>query len=599
MALQLKNPFKKQEDQLRAADGKFTSGNGGVNTLKNFNWKRTLPVAVIVALFGGLLVFRSFASPALYSYQYSVSSCSDKSKTTNASKDVASPESTKAVDATDQVDPDMAGCQAKSAEALAYRLLKGIQGTEPTKGDVAYWTQQLAGDRVRPSVVAEKLTSKKDIAALSTADYISRLYKNMLGKTRPDDRGLAFWTKHLNDKSWSRAKTAVQFAIQNGAVTNNSTGFAAYLASAPAVKIKFNAKTAQTSRAATIKNVYIARAKSAAQASAKQVTNSKSNQRVVESLAAIANPTRAELDSIGGNQKTVEGYLAKAQKAHARLVDDLKHAKNIAANAAAVAKYSPDISDSDVKTQLTALNTAVKLDATNIQKLQNAIKAIAANYQSTRAKYEAAQQAAAAAASDQASGSGGGGYDTPDPSDHTPVPRGGSESDKIAACKSKTGSYRYHSSYRHVTYTIKYHKKYDGIGACVIDKSTKVALNDDNCDGGYIPNGAHNCKPNPANAGAAQRNCVKDGGRWSSGKCTYPARCTSSQVKYGGKCVTVQKAPYHRCNFSAGEHNTTCRDNQVYTRIEGNLYITKWRRKTVGKGWKVTNHEWHTGVYTL
>lgn len=59
---ELKNPLKKQKGPARDNEGKFTSGSGGLRQL-NFNWKRALPVILVVALTGGFLVYRSFAGP--------------------------------------------------------------------------------------------------------------------------------------------------------------------------------------------------------------------------------------------------------------------------------------------------------------------------------------------------------------------------------------------------------------------------------------------------------------------------------------------------------------------------------------------------------
>jgi len=62
------NPFSKYKlgkDQKRDNNGKFTAGSGGLSTLEKFNWKRSLPIVVTVALVGGFLVYRSFATVAL------------------------------------------------------------------------------------------------------------------------------------------------------------------------------------------------------------------------------------------------------------------------------------------------------------------------------------------------------------------------------------------------------------------------------------------------------------------------------------------------------------------------------------------------------
>lgn len=63
---QFKNPFKKNSaGPGRDAEGKFTSGSGGLLNNKKFDLKRAIPVVAVVALVGGFLVFRSFAGTAL------------------------------------------------------------------------------------------------------------------------------------------------------------------------------------------------------------------------------------------------------------------------------------------------------------------------------------------------------------------------------------------------------------------------------------------------------------------------------------------------------------------------------------------------------
>lgn len=61
-AHKLNKPFRKQKGPARDSEGKFTSGSGGLKSHRNFDWKRVIPVVLVVALAGGFLVYRSFAS---------------------------------------------------------------------------------------------------------------------------------------------------------------------------------------------------------------------------------------------------------------------------------------------------------------------------------------------------------------------------------------------------------------------------------------------------------------------------------------------------------------------------------------------------------
>lgn len=46
----------------RDEEGKFTSGNGGLNIMKSLNWKRAIPLIIIVLLVGGFSVYRTLAT---------------------------------------------------------------------------------------------------------------------------------------------------------------------------------------------------------------------------------------------------------------------------------------------------------------------------------------------------------------------------------------------------------------------------------------------------------------------------------------------------------------------------------------------------------
>ena len=54
---------KKQKGLNRDEEGKFAAntGRGGLKSISKINWKRALPLVVVVALVGGALVYKSFA----------------------------------------------------------------------------------------------------------------------------------------------------------------------------------------------------------------------------------------------------------------------------------------------------------------------------------------------------------------------------------------------------------------------------------------------------------------------------------------------------------------------------------------------------------
>jgi len=56
------NPFKKKDAFKRDDVGKFTTGNGGISIAKRLNWKRAVPLILIISVAGGYFVFTSFAA---------------------------------------------------------------------------------------------------------------------------------------------------------------------------------------------------------------------------------------------------------------------------------------------------------------------------------------------------------------------------------------------------------------------------------------------------------------------------------------------------------------------------------------------------------
>ncbi len=58
----------------RDANGKFTTGSGGLLLIRRLNWKRIVPVLAIIGLAGGFLVYQSFATSGLIRPVYDLKS---------------------------------------------------------------------------------------------------------------------------------------------------------------------------------------------------------------------------------------------------------------------------------------------------------------------------------------------------------------------------------------------------------------------------------------------------------------------------------------------------------------------------------------------
>ncbi|MCA9309365.1 DUF4214 domain-containing protein [Candidatus Saccharibacteria bacterium] len=432
--LQNLNPFK-NKDQRRDTDGKFTAGGGGLKAVKKFNWGRAAPVVAIVGLVGGYVVYQSFAGTALYRYQYSTYQCpnfnkDDTAKNTNES------------------------CVNASAEGLVYRYYKAVFGRDPDNSGYKFWTQQLAGDREKPSRVAAKMlaSSENNFGNLSNEDYVAKLYQNVL-KRNGDPSGMAYWTKKLDDKSWTRDRVLSQFAatakitaadaqIQMGKPTNEQfvqqlytslferqadsgglaywkgqldgnklsrsdviarfavdeasmkalgNDFATFLTTAPQLTITQTAKKKQDERL-YISAVRVNDAKRTYDSIKSLTDNGRKNRDTAKSIASKATPSRSDLSAIASNQKTVEGYKKKVPDVQRKLAIWTDKNKSLYAEAKTVSDWSPDLSSDAIKKNYDTVAFYLAL-ANNMNKdLDYLIKDIAKQYKVAEGKYEAEQR---------------------------------------------------------------------------------------------------------------------------------------------------------------------------------------------------------------
>ena len=435
--LQKLNPLKKTEDQKRDNDGKFTAGSGGLAKLKKFNWGRSAPIIVLIALAGGFLVFRSFAGTKTPAYQYSVydtKNCVgfDKTKTT--------------------VNADPKSCANLSAEALTYRLYEGILGRAPETGATstanattgqpakvsgyAYWTQRLAGERTHTTRVTQLIMASNEATGnVSDGQYVANLYLNVLGrpagtadptgvtywtkqlttkaKTRAealayfaahatpkktvqqaqtdmgyptnqkfienlyagflgrtptatgsgatattaiDSSGLAYWKGKLDNKKYTRDQIAAVFAQSKESVAFYATRFSTFISNAPKVTVvqsTANKQAADAKYAHDTLNVQTANIVALIkQGTADNLTRKNASETIAnKSQAQISS---ADLTTIRNNSSTILSRLVayKGASSQKQVVANYNKIKSLYNSAVAVTKYSPDISDADITTDL-------------------------------------------------------------------------------------------------------------------------------------------------------------------------------------------------------------------------------------------------------
>ena len=108
--------------------------------------------------------------------------------------------------------------------ASVTRLYQAALGRSPDEGGLTFWTASIKAGT--PLVtLADAFVSSAEFtgrfgSGLASADYVTRLYLNVLGRA-PDAGGLAFFTGDLDSGKASRAQTlvAISESAENRAVT--------------------------------------------------------------------------------------------------------------------------------------------------------------------------------------------------------------------------------------------------------------------------------------------------------------------------------------------------------------------------------------------
>lgn len=480
------NPLKSQ-DQKRDSDGKFTAGGGGLKAVKEFNWGRAAPIVAVVGLVGGYLVYQSFAGTALYRYQYSAYQCPGFNKEDAAKNSSDS-------------------CVINSAEGMVYRMYQGAYGRSPDNSGLKFWTQKLAGDRDKPSEVAQAmLGAKPEASGLSNQDFMAKLYTTALNRAA-DPGGLAYWTGRLDSGSWTRQRVMAHFAnsgkvdynvvnlkmtasdnqtfveqlyagmfnrkgdsggvkywtdqinlrkqgrnnalayfaISSEALRTHNPGFASYIKDAPQVDVVPTAKKIRDERlfkAALNANA----AKKAVDPVAERVEKARGNRDLARTIASKSKPTRSDLSKIARQEKTVRAYLSRSNSVPSKTGEYLRQNRVWYVKSVDVAKYSPDLSASEIKKEYDKTVLYHEFAKNGKSDLQKLVRGIGASYKSAEKKYEAeqrrkAEEAARKAARDAANrGDGGTGAGGVEPSGSCSGVKASSSRDKIKGCQGVLG----------------------------------------------------------------------------------------------------------------------------------------------------------------
>ncbi|MBP7927857.1 DUF4214 domain-containing protein [Patescibacteria group bacterium] len=382
-----------------------TKGSTSLKNNTKFNWRKYLPVIVLISLVGGFFVWRTFADTKLYPYQYSVYSCPGYNNK--------------------KIKPDDK-CVSQSAEALTFRMYQGVLGRapefksnlkdkkgKPVKPGYQFWVQKLAGDRTKTSDAGNQfVAASKGASAKTNQVFVQDLYKNMYGKPG-DAKGIKYWKDQLDSKKkYTKGMVAMYFATQSAAITAQKGKTANYIANAPKVAVISTAQKNQDIRLVLITQK-TNEAKAKYDSIAVYLKNAKKNRDTAKSIAGKSKPSRADLSKIAEQEKAVRSYRGKTPSSINGVKTAYGKSKEIYTRAKAVSDYSPDISIAKIKSQYDKA-LVYSVSATNVNKdLDKIIKEISGHYKTAEGKYEAeqrrlAEEAARKAAEETAQGGGGG-----------------------------------------------------------------------------------------------------------------------------------------------------------------------------------------------
>lgn len=173
-------------------------------------------VSPLLILFVGITVavmpvIETFAAINRTSYQYGVTSCTEGS------------------------DLQRERCKDQSAEAMAYRIHKGIKGTSPTNPLYSTWVANFKNGTANSKpidlaiLVAETTTSNNQT-------YLVDLYQNFLCKTANQEAvAIAQWKSQLDGNKQTRAQIALHLAKRPAAMDCMRAGFLDFLETNPPV----------------------------------------------------------------------------------------------------------------------------------------------------------------------------------------------------------------------------------------------------------------------------------------------------------------------------------------------------------------------------
>lgn len=286
---------------------------------------QALAVAAVLAIVGVVVVVATRAS-GTPPYQYSQAKYCVSGNTKESTRPVQN-------------------CINTSAEALVFRLYKGLYGKRPDDGGYVFWTQKFAGDRVQPSkssLVVERVGKMG-----SDTDFVKTLYANMFDRSATA-KELSYWTAKLKgNKAWTRQQVAVNFAISKEAINKNQDAFSqkpdAFLVSAPVVTVVQTAAKKQYERFDKMYKDYAGPATRDKEVAQNALNTAKAQLTAAGKTANKNAPSSSDLNAIAGNQTNAGNAYGIASSRADAATAKAAAAKKLFDEAKALGDYATDI----------------------------------------------------------------------------------------------------------------------------------------------------------------------------------------------------------------------------------------------------------------
>ena len=282
-------------------------------------------------------------------------------------------------------------CKQTSAEAIVYRLYRGIYDRNPDDGGYKFWTQKFAGDRAKVGTSA--LVAEGVAKMGSDTAFVKAVYRNMLDREATDKEMVAWRTK-IKEKKLTREQMVVQFAVGSEAIRKNEARWTTFSASAPKVNVVQTAAQEQRKRFDAMLLEYQQPSKSDMNVVSGDVAKAEAQYNAANATAGKRPPSANDLKSIANNQSQAQAAYnhAKARAAVARGREAA--AKRALSKSQELANFATDIRDSQVYGigKIQARYNATKTYAATAESKANGIKStvskIADKYAIAEKKYE-------------------------------------------------------------------------------------------------------------------------------------------------------------------------------------------------------------------